>query len=83
MKKKILAAILMTSIFLTGCGNKDMFDTTYTFKYAEIKMPSGEVIKGRVETWTDFEDGDTIQVKINGETYLTHISNVVLTTHEK
>lgn len=36
------------------------------------------IIKGRVESWVDFEVGDMIQVKIDGATYLTHPANVVL-----
>lgn len=83
MKKRLLIIFSIFSlIFLAGCGNKQLIDTTYTFKYAEVKMPSGEVVKGKVDSWKDFEEGDTVQVVINGETYLTHISNVVLTTKE-
>lgn len=43
-------------------------------------MPDGSIIRGEVESWRDYEDGDTIQVKIDGVSYLTHISNVVLMT---
>ena len=39
---------------------------------------NGEVVEGKVSSWTDFEDGDQIQVKIDGKTYLVHSSNVVL-----
>lgn len=63
---------------LAGCGNKTMFDTTYTFNRAVIQMPDGEIIKGDVQTWNDYADGDQIQVKIDGVTYLVHSSNVVL-----
>lgn len=80
--KKIFLLLIFISIFISGCGNKQIIDTTYTFTYAEIKMPSGEVVKGKVDSWRDFEDGDTVQIVINGETYLTHISNVVLTTKQ-
>ncbi|MDO4814190.1 MAG: hypothetical protein Q3988_03755 [Gemella sp.] len=81
MKKlKLLLLTLSAGLALTACGNRQFIDTTYTFKYAEIKLPSGEVVKGNVESWKDYEDGDTIQVVINGKTYLTHINNVVLTT---
>lgn len=63
---------------LVGCGNKTMFDTTYTFNRAVIQMPDGEIIKGDVQTWKDYADGDQIQVKIDGVIYLVHSSNVVL-----
>ena len=47
---------------LSGCGNKQIFDTTYTFTRAIISLPDGTVIDGKVERWTDYEDGDQIQV---------------------
>ena len=70
--------LLMLSIMvLAGC-NKQMVDLTYSYEYAIIGLPNGEVVEGKVSSWTDFEDGDQIQVKINGKTYLVHSSNVVL-----
>ena len=81
MKKIIailLAALLLVSIaVLAGC-NKQMVDLTYSYEYAIIALPNGEVVEGKVSSWTDFEDGDQIQVKINGKTYLVHSSNIVL-----
>ena len=74
----ILAALLMASIaVLAGC-NKQMVDLTYSYEYAIIALPNGEVVEGKVTSWTDFEDGDQIQVKIEGKTYLVHSSNIVL-----
>ena len=79
MKKFIIGMLVgLMALSLVGCGNKNMFDTTYTFDRAIIELPNGEVVNGKVETWTDFEDGDQIQVKINGVTYLVHASDVVL-----
>lgn len=78
--KKILVAIIATTLMivtLSGC-NYQMLDTTYSFDKAIISLPNGEVIEGKVDSWTDYEDGDQIQVKINGVVYLTHISNVVM-----
>ena len=81
MKKRIaIAAVLVLAMFaviLAGC-NKQMVDLTYSYEYAIIGLPNGEVVEGRVSSWTDFEDGDQIQVKIDGKTYLVHSSNVVL-----
>jgi hypothetical protein len=79
--KKILFAFIITGLLamaLTGCGNKQMFDTTYKFDKAIISLPNGNVVEGKVESWTDYEDGDQIQVKINGVIYLVHSSDVVL-----
>lgn len=79
MKKIIFVTLILVSlIFTVSCGNKQIFDTTYTFDKAMIRFPDGEVISGKIDSWTDYEDGDQIQVKINGITYLVHSSNVVL-----
>ena len=63
MKKLIgilLAAVLAVSIaVLAGC-NKQMVDLTYSYEYAIIALPNGEVVEGKVSSWTDFEDGDQI-----------------------
>ncbi len=74
----VLALVLVAGmLILAGC-NKQMVDLTYSYEYAIIGLPNGEVVEGRVSSWTDFEDGDQIQVKIDGKTYLVHSSNVVL-----
>ena len=81
MKKLIallLTVILILSVMLLAGCNKQMVDLTYSYEYAIIGLPNGEVVEGRVSSWTDFEDGDQIQVKIDGKTYLVHSSNVVL-----
>jgi len=80
--KKIIALLLsiillLATALLAGC-NKQMVDLTYSYEYAIIGLPNGEVVEGKVTSWTDFEDGDQIQVKIAGKTYLVHSSNVVL-----
>ena len=81
MKKRVLALILAATLAiggLTGCGNKDMWDTVYTFDYAIIKLPNGEIVEGKVDKWTDYEDGDQLQVTIDGKIYLTSTLNCTL-----
>ena len=80
--KKIIAILvaiilLLAVTLLTGC-NKQVLDLTYSYEYAIIGLPNGEVVEGKVTSWTDYEDGDQLQVKIDGKTYLVHSSNVVL-----
>ena len=81
MKKRIALLLsiilLLSAALLAGC-NKQMVDLTYSYEYAIIGLPNGDVVEGKVSSWTDFEDGDQIQVKIDGKTYLVHSSNVVL-----
>lgn len=82
MKKKIVALLLGLTLAvstLTGCGkgNKDVWDTVYAFDYAIIELPNGEVIEGEVQSWCDYE-GEQLQVKINGVTYLTSSTKCIL-----
>ena len=80
--KKLIALLLaviavLSCLILSGC-NKQMVDLTYSYERAILSLPNGEIVEGRVSSWTDFEDGDQIQVKIDGKTYLVHSSNIVL-----
>lgn len=78
MKKlTALVSALVLVLMLTGC-NKQMVDLTYSYERAILSLPNGQVIEGKVSSWTDFEDGDQIQVRIDGKTYLVHSSNIVL-----
>jgi len=76
--KKVIALILIVVTLLTGCGNKQIFDFQYSFNYAVLKLQNGEVIEGKVESWRDYEDGEQLQVKINGVLYLTSSYNCTL-----
>ena len=79
MKKKfIIAALVVSCLTLGGWGNKDLFDTVYNYDYAIIQLPNGEIIEGKVEKWTDYEDGDQLQIKIDGVIYLVHSNNASL-----
>lgn len=69
--------LVATVVGLTAC-NQQIFDTTYTYDRAIISLPNGEIVEGKVTSWTDFADGDQIQVKIDGKTYLVHSVNIVL-----
>lgn len=79
--KKILCLLLvvvMVAVVFCGCGNQQLFDVTYTYEYAYVALPNGEVIEGKPSSWKDYEQSDVIQVVIDGKTYLTHYENVVL-----
>lgn len=73
----MLLALMTVVALFTGCGNKDMFDTVYTFDEAILRLPDGTVISGEVQSWKDYE-GDQLQIKIDGVTDLVHSSQVVL-----
>lgn len=77
MKRKLLTVLLaisLTATTLVGCGNKDMWDTVYTYDYAIIQLQNGEIVEGKVEKWSDY-DGEQLQVTIDGKTYLTCSQN--------
>lgn len=77
--KKIFAVLMLFTLILSfNSCNYDYFDTTYSFDYAIISLPNGEIAEGEIESWRDFEDGDQIQVKIGGNVYLAHSEDVVL-----
>jgi len=85
VNKKLLAAILALgmALSLAGCGNRQMIDLTYTYKYAIISLPNGEIVEGKVDSWKDFEDGDQLQITVDGVTYLVHATDAVLITEER
>lgn len=80
MKKKFIIMALAASICLTlgGCGNRQLFDTTYTFDRAIVHLADGTVVNGKCQSWNDWTDSDMIQVQIDGDTYYIHGSNVSL-----
>ena len=76
MKKLLLVSLCLLG--LTGC-NRQIIDTTWSFERAIIFMPDGSRIEGKIASWKDYESSDMIQVKLdNGETYLTHSTNIIL-----
>lgn len=78
MKKMLyVMLVLVVIVVFTGCSNRTMVDTTYSFERAIVALPNGTIVEGKVQSWKDY-DGEQIQVKIDGKTYLTQISNVVL-----
>lgn len=79
LKRFIFVLALIVTLFsLCGCSNMQIADTTWKFNRAVVKLEDDRVIEGSVQSWLDFDDSDMIQVKIDGITYLTHSSNVVL-----
>ena len=75
----IISVITIISILATGC-NRQLIDTTFSYKYAIIQLPNGETVEGKVDSWRDYEDGDQLQIYIDGKGYLTDTVNAVLIT---
>ena len=72
----VCVSALAGIMLMTGC-NKQVVDLTYSYSWAQLKMPDGTIVEGKLNSWDDYE-GDQLQVKIDGVTYLVHSSNVVL-----
>lgn len=83
MKKIIflLVALAMLICLLCGC-NMQVVDTVYSFDYAYILLPNGDVVEGKVQSWKDYEDGDQLQIKIDGVIYLTDTTRAVLVKNQ-
>lgn len=81
MRLKYLLTVVAIACVLSGC-NYQMVDLTYTYDYAYISLPNGDCVEGKIDSWTDYEDGDQIQVVINGNTYLTDTTRCVLVKHK-
>lgn len=79
--KKVVAIILsgFLAVSLSAC-NMQLVDKTYNYTYGYVELPNGESVEGTVDSWTDYDDSDQIQVKIDGVTYFTDTTRVVLTT---
>lgn len=76
-KLSIITLALMLVFILAGC-NRQIIDITYSYDEAIVGLPNGEVIDGKISSWKDYEDGDQIQVVVDGTTYLVHSSQIVL-----
>ena len=73
----VLVISVLTAFILSAC-NYQPVDLNYNFNYAVIRLQNGDVIEGKVESWRDYEDGEQIQVKMNGVLYLTSSYNCTL-----
>lgn len=55
--KKILtvcASALTLIMLMTGC-NKQVVDLTYSYSWAQLKMPDGMIVEGKLNSWDDYE----------------------------
>lgn len=79
MRKFIASVVVGIGLLasLTAC-NKQVIDLTYSYSWAQIKMPDGSIVEGKVSSWNDYE-GEQLQVCIDGKTYLVNSVNIVMT----
>lgn len=70
MKKILICAGL--GIFLSGCTRAPQFNS------AIVALNDNKIIEGTVNSWITYDINNQIQITIDGTTYLTHSSNVIL-----
>ena len=84
--KKIIALILalvilaICMVVFSSCGNKQLFDTNYTFNYAYISglNEDGSVKRVPISSWKDY-DGEQLQIKAtDGTVYIVSSYNCIL-----
>lgn len=83
MKKILFALLTVLLVFsLSGCQeNKDYGSIIWDsqgYNFAIIELQNGEIVEGPIEKWRDFEDGEQLEVTINGTVYLTNSINCTL-----
>ena len=84
MKKRIICVVacmmmLVGCLGLCGCGNYKVLNKTFTYTWAQIKLPDGVIIEGKVDSWTRYGD-ELLQITIDGTTYLVHAANAIMKT---
>ena len=79
MKKFVIVMLAAVMLLVVCCAcNAQVVDTVWAYEKAVVGLPNGDSVSGKVESWRDYENSDMIQVKIDGKTYFTHSTNVVL-----
>jgi len=61
-------------------GNEQVIDTNWRYNWGILQLGNGELIEGTITSWKDFSESDMIQFTMDGITYLTHSSNIILCT---
>ena len=76
--KKLLFVLSVTAL-LVGCGNRDMFDTVWSYDTAVTRWPDGTMKTIKIRQWRDYPDGEQIQIiDRDGNVYLLSSFNTVL-----
>ena len=74
----VLLMVVLTVVVMSACGNKDLWDTEYTFNKAIVKFPDGTSKTLEIKCWSDY-DGEQIQITTkDGTLYVFNSVNCVL-----
>ena len=71
----VMLIVLLMLLMLTGC-NKQIIDLDYSFDKAYCNY-NGDKFELDIDQWKDY-DGEQIQIKSNGKTYLISVNQCYL-----
>ena len=74
----IIAYLLFICLMFIPSCNYSVEGEGFKYSYAIIKLPNGEIVEGKVDSWSTASNCDLIRIKINGTAYCTNIDNCVL-----
>ena len=78
VKILVLIIIMIAMVFaLTGCGNRDEWDTNYTYTKA-ITYVGNERIEIDIKQWRDYEGEQMQLIATDGTIYLVSMNNTIL-----
>ena len=67
----------MGGLFITGCGNQSIFDTSYEFDYALVNE-KGTWVRYEISKWDDYENDAICIWTEDGKVIYTNMTNVVM-----
>lgn len=74
----LLIAVAIVVVLLSSC-NKSPVDLVNQFDYAMISLGNGEILTIELKSWTDYEDGDQLQLwSSDNNVYLVSANNTIL-----
>ena len=77
MKRILSVIIIVFVVFMTTGCNKQVIDLEYSYNKAYCNY-NGDKFELNIDKWTDYEDGEQIQVKSGNKTYLLSANNCYL-----
>lgn len=79
MKRTILLLLAVFVAMSMSACNYQVMDLQYSFSKAIVKMPDDTVKEIDIKCWTDYEDGEQLQITDkDGTVYLVSSFNCVL-----
>lgn len=78
--KKIIS-VLVASILLTGCGNRNLLFGKQTFRYITCEEDYAPLKNTKIKTWKDY-DGEQIEISTEDNHYLISVNKCYMSTEK-